>query len=123
MKNVQWFLVFSTVAIYVVTVFAILSDGFNWPVFYFGDMLNLDWRSQFNTDFLLHLFLLATWISWREGFTIKGHLFGFLSIIMGGMFGFPYILVAIYKAQCDPQKLLLGVHSVTQAPDNIESKP
>ncbi len=77
MKNISYFLIFSIVVIYLVTIFAINNTGFNWPVVYFGDMLNLDWRSQFNTDFLIHLFLLATWVSWREGFTIKGHVFGF----------------------------------------------
>lgn len=111
MKKVSYFLIASTVIIYGVTVLAIQKAGFNWPIFYFGDMLKLDWRSQFNTDFLIHLLLLASWISWREGFTVKGHVFGFLSIIMGGMFGFPYILVAIYRAKGNPQKLLLGVHS------------
>ena len=110
MKNVRYFLIFSTIAIYATTIFAIGKGGFNWPMVYFGDMLNLDWRSQFNTDFLIHLFLLATWVSWREGFTSKGHVLGFLSIIMGGMVGFPYILIAIYKANFDPKKLLLGVH-------------
>lgn len=74
-------------------------------------MLNLDWRAQFNTDFLIHPFLLATWISWREGFSPKGHILGFLSIIMGGMVGFPYILIAVYKAKGDTKKLLLGVQS------------
>ncbi len=114
MKAVRYFLAFSIVIIYAVTILAIKDTGFNWPIVYFGDLLNLDWRSQFNTDFLIHLFLLATWISWREGFTPKGHIFGFLSIFMGGMFGFPYILIAIYTAKGDPKKLLLGVHSEIQ---------
>jgi hypothetical protein len=33
------------------------------------------------------------------------------SIFMGGMFGFPYILVATYQAGGDPRKILLGVHA------------
>ena len=111
MKVLRVFLLFSTVIIYSVTIVAAISHGINWPVVYFGDMLHIDWRSQFNTDFLIHLLLLATWISWREGFTVKGHLFGFLGIIMGGMFGFPYILMATYKAKGNPKEILLGVHS------------
>ena len=98
--------------IYLVTIFASFAQGINWPVVYFGDILKLDWRSQFNTDFLIHLFLLATWVSWREGFTSKGYVFGFLSIFLGGMFGFPYILVATYKAKGDLREILLGVHSL-----------
>lgn len=29
---------------------------------------------------------------------------------MGGMFGFPYLLHATYKASGDAKKILLGVH-------------
>ncbi len=80
--------------IFAISIYATITVGINWPAIYFGDLLNFDWRSQFNTDFLIHLFLLAAWISWREGFSPKGFLFGFLSIFMGGMFGFPYLLLA-----------------------------
>jgi hypothetical protein len=105
------FLVASTVAIFAISIYAAVTKGINWPAIYFGDLLHLDWRSQFNTDFLIHLFLLATWITWREGFTAKGFLFGFLSIFMGGMFGFPYLLVVTYKEKGDPRGVLLGVHA------------
>ncbi|MDX2503195.1 MAG: hypothetical protein QNL62_01775 [Gammaproteobacteria bacterium] len=110
MNLLRFFLVISTVIIYVVTIYAVTTKGYNWPAVYFGDLLHLDWRTQFNTDFLIHLFFLATWISWREGFNTKGFIFGFLSIFMGGMFGFPYILYATYKAKGDPKKILLGIH-------------
>ncbi len=100
--------------IYVVTIYAVATKGINWPAVYFGDILYLDWRSQFNTDFLIHLFLLATWISWREGFTVKGFIFGFLSIFWEGMFGFPYILYATYKAKGEPKEILLGVQQTKQ---------
>lgn len=111
MPSLRIFLIASTIVIYVVTILAINDGGFNWPAVYFGDLLSLDWRSQFNADFLIHLFLLALWVSWREGFTPKGHVFGFLSIFLGGMFGFPYILLATYRANGDPRKMLLGVHA------------
>lgn len=114
MKTLRIFLIISTVAIYVVTIFALNTKGMNWPAVYFGDILELDWRAQFNTDFIIHLVLLATWIAWREGFTFKGYIFGFLSIFMGGMFGFLYILVASYIAQGDPKKIVLGVHGNTE---------
>ena len=41
---------------------------------------------------------------------MKGHVCGFLSIVMGGMFSFPYILYAIYVAKGDPKGILLGEH-------------
>ncbi|MDJ0517080.1 MAG: hypothetical protein QNJ74_12780 [Trichodesmium sp. MO_231.B1] len=110
MKFLRFFLGISTLIIYVVTVYAVATKGINWPAVYFGDLLNLDWRSQFNSDFLIHLFLLATWISWREGFTIKSFIFGFFSIFMGGMFSFPYLLYATYKARGKPKEILFGVH-------------
>ena len=105
------FLLASTVLIFAISIYTAVTMGINWPAIYFGDLLNLDWRSQFNTDFLIHLFLLATWISWREGFTPKGFLFAFLSIFMGGMFGFPYLLLATYKAKSDLKVVLLGIHA------------
>jgi hypothetical protein len=111
MTVLRIFLLISTVIIFAVSIYAAMTKGINWPVVFFGDLLHLDWRSQFNIDFLIHLFLLATWVSWREGFTPRGFVFGFLSIFMGGMFGFPYLLYATYKASGDPVRILLGVNA------------
>ncbi len=102
------FLIFSSVVIFVITFIVLTANGVNWPSVFFGDILDLNWRSQFNVDFLIHLFLLATWIAWREGFTPKSYIFGFLSIFLGGMFGFLYILYATYQTNGDPRALLLG---------------
>ena len=101
-------LILSTVAIYLLTYFALVSQGANWPAIAISDIQALNWRSQFDVDFLIHLLLLAIWISWREGFTPKGHVFGFLSIILGGMFSFPYLIHASYIAKGNPAKILLG---------------
>lgn len=111
MKLLRIFLLAATIIIFAITYYAVVSKGINWPAVFFGDLLGLDWRSQFNADFLIHLFLLATWIAWREGFTPKGYVFAFLSIFMGGMFGFPYLLYATYQAKGDPKLVLLGVHA------------
>jgi len=111
MSLLRLYLVISTVIIFAVSIYAAMANGVNWPAVFFGDLLNIDWRSQFNTDFLIHLFLLATWVAWREGFTTRGFVYGFLSIFMGGMFGFPYLLYATYKANGDPKRMVLGVHA------------
>lgn len=111
MTSLRILLIVSTIIMYTVSIYVIGAYGINWPAIYFDDLLALDWRSQFNTDFLIHLFLLAIWIMWREGFTYKGCLFAFLSIFMGGMFGFPYILYATYKAKGDPKIVMLGIHA------------
>ena len=114
MKNLRVFLVIATLAIYAVTVVASLTEGLNWPAVAIGDLLALGWRSQFDTDFLVHLFLLATWVVWREGADTRAYVFGFLSIVMGGMFSFPYILHATYKARGEPKALLLGANAQPQ---------
>ncbi len=111
MSLLRVFLILSTVLIYALTILAIDQAGLNWPAVFFGDLFSLGWRSQFNADFLVHLFLLATWITWREGATARGYLFGFLSIFLGGMFGFVYILVVSYRAKGDPKQILLGAHA------------
>jgi len=102
------FLIVSTVAIYALTVIASVSHGINWPAVAVADLLELNWRSQFNTDFILYLLLFAAWVAWREGGTARGYAFGVMSIAMGGMFGFPYLLRATYAAKGDPRALLLG---------------
>ena len=113
MNALRIYLMTATAIIFTLSIYVVVTQGLNWPVVYFGDIVEFDWRAQFNVDFAIHLILLAIWISWREGFTSKGNLFGFLSIFMGGMFGFPYLLHATYKAQGHPQRILLGVHAGT----------
>ncbi len=111
MKVLRVLLVLSTVSIYAITVIASLAQGLNWPAVAIADMFALGWRSQFDIDFIVHLFLLATWVTWREGADARAYIFGFLSIVMGGMFSFPYILYATYKTGGEPKALLLGVHA------------
>ncbi|MFG0291286.1 MAG: hypothetical protein ACF8CQ_24190 [Rhodopirellula sp. JB044] len=110
MNTLRAFLLVATVLIYTMTVLALLDQGFNWPAVAINDLMAFNWRSQFDTDFLVYLFLGAAWISWREGFTAKGYLFAFLSVFLGGMFTFPYLLLATYRANGDPFGILLGIH-------------
>lgn len=92
-------------------VYVAITMGINIPAVLFGDLLELNWRSHIYVDFLLHLCLLATWVTWREGFTPKSFLFGLLWIVFGAAFGFPYLLLATYEAKGNLKVLLLGVHS------------
>lgn len=121
MKMLKLYLLLSTLAIYGVTVLVGFNVGWNWPAVFFGDLGAMNWRSQFNLDFLIHLVLLATWIQWREGSTPRGFVFGFLSIVMGGMFGFPYIAFAALKAQGDPKRFLLGERAERESSASAES--
>ena len=111
MTLLRSFLSISTLLIYAVSIYVIVTMGINFPAVYFGDLLKLDWRSQFNTDLLIALCLFLIWVVWREGFTAKGFLFGLMFTSLGFMFGCPYLLYATYKAQGDPKTLLLGVHA------------
>jgi len=111
MKYLQVFLIISTFLIYAATVIAVTYHGFNWPAVAIQDLAALNWRSQFDTDFVIYLLLGSTWISWREGFTAKGHAFGFLNVFLGGMFGFPYLFFASIHANGDPTRILLGVYA------------
>lgn len=104
-------LLVSTIAIYLFTWTAVASSGLNWPAVAVNDLLALNWRSQFNFDFVVHLLLIATWIAWREGFTPKGNIFGILSIVMGGMFSFPYLFYASYVARGKPAQIVLGMRA------------
>ncbi|CAD71384.1 hypothetical protein-transmembrane prediction [Rhodopirellula baltica SH 1] len=119
MNFLRVFLLFSTVLIYSMTLIASLSDGINWPSVATNDLIAFNWRSQFDTDFLIYLLLGATWITWREGFTAKGHYYAFLSVFLGGMFSFPYLLLATFKADGDPRKVLLGIH-FTRSCDEVD---
>ena len=114
------FLVVSTILIYSITVLASVNHGINWPAIAVNDLIALNWRSQFDTDFLVYLFLGATWISWREGGTAKGFVFGFLSVFFGGMFSFPYLLITAYQTNGDLKALLLGVHATRDT--EVESR-
>jgi hypothetical protein len=110
MTLLRTYLFTSTLFIFAASIYVAITAGINWPAVSFGDLLNLDWRSHINVDFLLHLCLFAIWVAWREGFTPNGFLFGFLCIVLGAMFGCPYLLMATYKANGDLKAMLLGVH-------------
>lgn len=114
MNAPKFLLSLSTAGIYTLTVLAIAAQGWNWPAIAIHDLLDLNWRTQFDFDFIIHLLMLATWVVWREGANGKAYLFGFLSIVMGGMFSFPYLIYEMYRAQGNPQALLLGIHAQGQ---------
>jgi hypothetical protein len=111
MTLLRAFLAAATLLIFSVSIYVIVTMGINWPAIYFNDLLKLDWRSQFDTDLLISLCLFLIWVLWREQFTIKGFLFGFLVMFGGFMFVCPYLLFATYQAKGDPIMLLVGQHS------------
>ncbi len=104
-----------TVATFAVTFAAVADTGYNWPRVFLGDLVAMNWRSQFNTDLVIHLGLTGVWVAWREGGGFKGVVFGVFCVIWGGMFTFPYLLVAIARARGSSAVLFLGVHARASA--------
>jgi hypothetical protein len=76
-------------------------------------LMTLDWRSQLDTDSMIYMILVATWVAWRGAFTTKGQGLGRLSTVMVGMFSSPYLLYATDRAGGGPGRMLLGVHAGT----------
>lgn len=112
MQVIRISLLASTILIYLITVIATVTYGPNWPAVAIADLQALDWRTQFDVDFILYLLIVATWISWREGGGAKGFVFGALSVVLGGMFTFPYLLFCTFHGQGDPHRILLGTRSL-----------
>lgn len=111
MKVFRLLLLAAWIWIIYLTVHAVMVLGPNWPAVAVQDLLGHAWRAQFNTDFIFHLLLLATWVCWREGANLKGVIFGVLSVVGGGLFSFPYLIVESYRANDSISGLLLGRHA------------
>lgn len=111
MHSLRICLVVSTIIIFGVTFIAISGHGVIWPKTFLGDLVAGNWRSQFNTDLVIHLALIGWWVAWREDFGLKGYIFGIFCVIWGGMFTFPYVLYATFKAQGDFQEIFLGTRN------------
>lgn len=77
---------------------------------FFGDLAH-PWRAQFNTDFGLHLLLVATWFAWRDRLLVRGLLFGLLAVLFGGVFTFAFIIVEMFRTKDDVRRVLLGAHA------------
>jgi len=111
MKKLNAILLISTIVIYALTVIAVVHHGWNWPAVAMHDLMALNWRTQFDFDFIIYLLIFAWWVVWREGGNLRAYGLGVLSVFLGGMFGFPYLIHAIYKASGRPRDVLLGAHA------------
>lgn len=97
--------------LFIYTVAVILRDGVGlFPVF-FGDLMSVTWRGQFNLDFACYLVLSALWLAWRSGFSPGGTLIALIAGVFGMTAFAPVVLVLISRARGDVRRLLLGVHA------------
>jgi hypothetical protein len=109
MRAFQLLVVGIWVALLLVTWRAVDGLGLGGGTVFVSD-LSHPWRAQFNVDFLLHLLLFALWVFWREQSKRIGIVCAVLCIF-GGLFTFPYLLVAALHARGDFRALLLGAHA------------
>ncbi len=77
---------------------------------FFADFAH-PWRAQFNTDFAIHLLLVAAWMVYRARSWVTGLLCAFCAVSFGGLFTLAYLIVASFRAGGNPRTMLLGHHA------------
>jgi len=77
------------------------------PIF-FGDMAELGWPGQFNLDFMLMLFVSASWTMWRNRFSMAGVCLGVAAFFLGASFLLPYLAYLIAKHRGNMSDVLIG---------------
>jgi hypothetical protein len=103
------FLIVGWLLLFYVTAHAFVALGADGGMVFISDFAH-PWRAQFNTDFSLHIVLVALWMFWREPSKAVGLLCA-LGAMAGGVFTLLYLLIATFRAGGDPRKLLLGRHA------------
>ncbi|MEE1876928.1 hypothetical protein [Altererythrobacter litoralis] len=86
----------------------IADHGFNLFPYLFGDMAEWTWPGQFNLDFMMMLFLSASWTEWRNGFSTPGLILALIAFLGGAGFLLPYLTYLAWKHEGDTAAILLG---------------
>ena len=86
----------------------IIEHGWNLFPIFFGDMGSWTWAGQFNLDFMMMLFLSASWTAWRNKFSVTGLLLAVAAFLGGAGFLLPYLTYLGWKHQGDTADVLLG---------------
>ena len=77
----------------------------------FASEMRQPWPAQFDTDFTVHLVLVAGWIVFRARTLALGLLFGVFAVLGGSLFSLAYLLVVSFQVGEDWRTLLLGRHA------------
>ncbi len=109
MKALQLLLAIFWIAMLGITFYAVHALGSEAGMVFVSDFLH-PWRAQFNTDFSLHIVLFAIWVFWREKSRTTGSICALLCL-MGGLFTFLYLLMAVQRAKGNVKNLMLGTHA------------
>ncbi len=109
MRLFQLGIVLAWIVITAVTVTAFRDSGLGAAVEVFSaDLAAGNWRTQFNSDLLVHLALIGLWAAWRERFSARGIVAGLCCAFGGSLFSFAYIFVLTITSRGDTRQLLLG---------------
>lgn len=90
------------------TAHVVTHYGLNLFPYFFGDMVAWNWPGQFNLDFVMMLFLSASWTVWRNRFSAIGWLLAVLAFFGGAGFLLPYLTYLAWKHEGDTNAILLG---------------
>jgi hypothetical protein len=85
-----------------------IQHGWSFLPIFFGDIVAMTWRGQFNVDFMTYLALSGAWVAWRHQFTAGAIALGIVAFVGGMLFFAPYLLWASVQSGGDAKVLLLG---------------
>ena len=113
MSIVKIFAGLFSVIIYVFSYQAISQAGLAGVSQFFIDFDHL-WRAQFNADFLMYISVSMGWAFYRETTMPARALCAFL-MMFGGLFFFPYLLVAAIRSRGDVAVFFMGERARSKA--------
>lgn len=93
----------------------IAEQGLNLFPYFFGDIARGTWPGQFNLDFLMMLFLSASWTAWRNRFSGAGIALAIAAFFGGAGFLLPYLTYLAWKHDGVTSDILLGRHAKDSA--------
>ena len=100
----------ATILLVLVVYTSVVILQYGWGLFpiFFGDIFAVNWRGQFNADFMAMLALSALWVAWRNQFTAKGLTLAVLAFFGGAPFLCIYLLVLSRMHEGHLPTILLG---------------
>ena len=100
----------ATIVLALVIYSSVVILQYGWGLFplVFGDIYAVNWRGQFNADFMALLALSALWVAWRNQFTAKGLTLAVLAFFGGAPFLCIYLLVLNRMHEGHLPTILLG---------------
>jgi hypothetical protein len=93
------------------TATVVAEYGINLFPYFFGDIARWTWPGQFNLDFMMMLFLSASWTAWRNGFSAAGIALAVAAFFGGAGFLLPYLTYLAWKHRGMTSAILLGRHA------------